>query len=187
MELFLSLSCNKRAAEFSIMIIMKRWSHSCKIKVFSSYVKNAISHIPRHYAQISFFHFCKWQPLNAIIATWQDYFYYIKRKKRIKMILFQGVICHSFSSYQGTDRRVSNLNTEIWPHIWISYWDLGSWRSTKISLLYLKILEEFLVLEGQLKNFISFHHFSFYHLEVFDSLEGLLGVCGLHDSREKDL
>lgn len=96
MELFLSYPIIREAVEFSIIIIMKQWSYSCKIKVLFSVCKNAISHIWRHYTQISFFHFCKWQPLNAIVATWQDYFYYIKRKKGIKMNLFKGVICHFF-------------------------------------------------------------------------------------------
>lgn len=119
-ELFYRYPIIREAAEFSIIIIMKQWSYSCKIKVFFFICKNAISHIWRPYTQILFLHFCEWQPLNAIVATWQDYFYYIKGKKGIKMNLFKGVICQIFFPYQGTYRTALNLNTEIWPHIWIS-------------------------------------------------------------------
>ena len=107
----------REAAEFSIIIVMKQWSYSCKIKVFFFICKNAISHIWRHYTQISFFHFCKWQPLNAIVATWQDYFYCIKRKKRIKMNLFKGVICHFFPP----------LSRHIQDSFKSKHWDLTSY------------------------------------------------------------
>lgn len=160
----------REAAESSIIIIMKQWSYSCKIEVFFSLCKNVISHIWRHYTQISFFHFCKWQPLNAIVDTWQDYFYYIKRKKRIKMNLLKGVICPFFSLIKA---QMGSFKPKHWDLT--SYLNKLIWSGVLLEVLkplfcIQKSQEKFWLLGGQLQGSISFHHFPFYHLAVLDSL-----------------